>query len=78
MSPIEIIESAFSRYERPLISYAREITGNLESARDTVQETFLRLSKQDVAALEERIAPLAFLCLPKLCPRSAKKNRPLP
>ncbi len=63
MSPLEIIDCALQRYERPLISYARAITGDLESARDAVQETFLRLSKQDVTALEPRLAPwLFFVC----------------
>lgn len=63
MSPEEIIDRALERYERPLISYAKDITGELESAKDAVQETFLRLSKQDVAALEPRLAPwLFFVC----------------
>ena len=46
MSPEEIITQAIDSYEHLLISYAREITGELESAKDAVQETFLRLSKQ--------------------------------
>ena len=54
MSSEEIIDCALERYERPLISYAKTITGDLESARDAVQETFLRLSRQDLAALEPR------------------------
>ncbi len=63
MSPHEIITGALDRYERPLISYAKEITGDLEAARDAVQETFLRLSRQDVAGLEPRLAPwLFFVC----------------
>ncbi len=63
MSPEEIIDHALERYERPLISYAKGITGDLESARDAVQETFLRLSRQDVRALEKRLAPwLFFVC----------------
>jgi len=64
MSPEEhIIDRALERYERPLISYAKEITGDLESARDAVQETFLRLSKQNVRQLEPRLAPwLFFVC----------------
>ncbi|MBU3665830.1 MAG: sigma-70 family RNA polymerase sigma factor [Chthoniobacterales bacterium] len=61
MSPEEIITGALDRYERPLISYAKEITGDLESARDAVQETFLRLSRQDVAKLEPRLRPWLFL-----------------
>ena len=46
MSSEEIIDSALARYERVLISFARAITGDPESARDAVQETFLRLSRQ--------------------------------
>ncbi len=63
MSPEQIINHALERYERSLISHAKAITGNLESARDAVQETFLRLSRQDVSALESRLAPwLFFVC----------------
>lgn len=63
MSPEQIIDHALERYERPLISYARSITGDLESARDAVQETFFRLSRQDLVALEPRLAPwLFFVC----------------
>jgi RNA polymerase sigma factor (sigma-70 family) len=63
MSSEEIIDLALERYERPLISYAKTITGDLESARDAAQETFLRLSRQDLRALEPRLAPwLFFVC----------------
>ena len=61
MTPEQIITTALDRYERVLVSYAREITGELESARDAVQETFLRLSRQDVVALEPRLRPWLFL-----------------
>lgn len=61
MTPEQIITAALDRYERVLVSYAREITGELESARDAVQETFLRLSRQDVVALEPRLRPWLFL-----------------
>ncbi|MFM8808493.1 MAG: RNA polymerase sigma factor, partial [Chthoniobacterales bacterium] len=61
MSPEQIITEALNRYERILVSYAKEITGDLESARDAVQETFLRLSRQDVVALESRLRPWLFL-----------------
>jgi len=61
MTAEQIITGALDRYERVLVSYAREITGELESARDAVQETFLRLSRQDVVALEPRLRPWLFL-----------------
>ncbi len=61
MTSEHIITGALDRYERPLIGYAKEITGDLEAARDAVQETFLRLSRQDVLALEPRLRPWLFL-----------------
>ena len=44
------------RFERPLIRYARGFTRDLERARDVVQDTFLKLLKQDRAALEDHLA----------------------
>ena len=35
------------QYERPLVRYAAQITGDLERGRDVAQDTFLRLCKQD-------------------------------
>ncbi len=45
------IEAALARYERPLVAYARSLTGDLQRARDIVQETFLRLWQQDASAI---------------------------
>ncbi|MCE5277533.1 MAG: sigma-70 family RNA polymerase sigma factor [Planctomycetaceae bacterium] len=39
----ELIRRALERYERPLVRYAQRITGDLDRARDVVQETFLKL-----------------------------------
>jgi len=63
MAPEQIITLAIERFEKPLISYAKQITGDRDSARDAVQETFLRLSRQDLEKLEPRLAPwLYFVC----------------
>jgi RNA polymerase sigma-70 factor (ECF subfamily) len=63
MAPEQIITLAIERFEKPLISYAKQITGDLDSARDAVQETFLRLSRQDLEKLQPRLAPwLYFVC----------------
>lgn len=35
------------QYEGPLLRYAQRITGDVDSARDVVQETFLQLLKED-------------------------------
>ena len=43
----EWLEKCFQALERPLILYAYQIVKNREEARDLVQETFLRLSRQE-------------------------------
>jgi len=59
--PLEqIIADAIAQFEKPLVSYAKNITGDLESARDAVQETFLRLSRQNLPRLQPRIAPWLY------------------
>ncbi len=54
------IEGVLARWERPLVAYALRITRDLESARDVVQETFLRLLHQDRADIADRLAPWLF------------------
>jgi RNA polymerase sigma factor (sigma-70 family) len=39
------LAALLDRYERPLVRYVLSIVGDLESARDVVQETFIRLSR---------------------------------
>lgn len=59
ISTMSWIESILERYERPLIQYAASIAGNGESARDVVQDTFLRLAQH--GPLEpDRLAPWLF------------------
>ena len=38
-----------ARYERPLVRYAFGILGDLEGARDVVQDTFIRLVRSEMA-----------------------------
>jgi RNA polymerase sigma factor (sigma-70 family) len=40
------LPSLLDRYERPLVRYACSILGDLENARDVVQDTFIRLARQ--------------------------------
>ncbi len=44
----DLVEYALKEYESPLIWYAMGILKDLERARDVVQDTFIRLYKQDV------------------------------
>lgn len=46
------INSVVEQYERPLVRYAAQITGDLERGRDVAQDTFLRLCKQDREQLD--------------------------
>lgn len=46
------VRASVERYEAPLIGYAVRITGNIESARDVVQDTFLRLCTANRAKVD--------------------------
>ncbi len=46
------INTVVEQYERPLVRYAAQITGDLERGRDVAQDTFLRLCKQDREQLD--------------------------
>ena len=50
------VEPVLEEYEGPLTRYAQRLTGDLETARDVVQETFLRLCRQRLAEVEGHLA----------------------
>jgi RNA polymerase sigma-70 factor (ECF subfamily) len=54
------IGDALSEYERPLLRYAARLVGDLDRARDVVQDTFLRLCRQDPARLNGHLAQWLF------------------
>lgn len=54
------VRGALERYEAPLVAWARRATGDLDRARDLVQDTFLELCGQDPAALDGRLGPWLF------------------
>jgi RNA polymerase sigma-70 factor (ECF subfamily) len=43
------LPALLERYERPLVRYAQNILGDLDSARDVVQDTFIRWVQKDSA-----------------------------
>jgi RNA polymerase sigma factor (sigma-70 family) len=43
------LPALLERYERPLVRYAQSILGDLDSARDVVQDTFIRWVQKDSA-----------------------------
>jgi len=54
------VAAALERFERPLTAYARRFTGDLDAARDVVQDTFLRLCRQPLPADDPRLGPWLF------------------
>src|SRR5262245_10298276 len=54
------VRGAVDRFEAPLTLYAARLLHDAETARDVVQETFLRLCAQDRAAIEPRLAEWLF------------------
>ena len=64
------IQEVGARYERPLCQYAYRMTGNFETARDAVQDTFLKLWREKNMA-DERAAPWLFrVCRNRCQPRT--------
>ncbi len=56
MKKIDWVASALDQYERRLISYALGIVGDVETARDVVQDTFLRLCEADQRRVDGHLA----------------------
>src|SRR5262245_32334897 len=55
------VQSAVLQYEAPLIVYAARILGDSDRARDVVQETFLRLCRQDREEVGPRLLEWLYL-----------------
>ncbi len=51
------VRDALNRHEAPLLRHAARLTGDLETARDVVQETFLRLCRADRARIGDHLVP---------------------
>ncbi len=54
------IEAAVDQYEGQLIRYAARIIGDVERARDVVQDGFMKLCRQDRARIEGHLAEWLF------------------
>jgi RNA polymerase sigma factor (sigma-70 family) len=60
MPDAQWVVDALDRHERPLIRYAKWLLGDAEMARDVVQETFLRLCREDPARVDGHLAAWLF------------------
>lgn len=70
------LHTVLSRYERPLIRYARSLTGNLESARDLTQETFVQLCRQERDKVSDHVGAWLFtVCRRKAIDLMRKEKR---
>jgi RNA polymerase sigma factor (sigma-70 family) len=64
------------QFEGPLVRYAQRITGDLDLARDVVQETFVRLCRQGQGAADGHLAAWLFtVCRNRALDVCRKENR---
>ena len=68
------IAEALKLHESSLLRYARWILSDLESAREVVQETFLRLCKEDPARVDGHLAQWLFTVCRNLAFDARKKE----
>ncbi|MEW6366669.1 MAG: sigma-70 family RNA polymerase sigma factor [Acidobacteriota bacterium] len=54
------IRSLFEQYRGPLVRYAARLTGDLDTARDVVQEAFIQLCQMDPSKLDSRPGPWLY------------------
>lgn len=70
------VRDAVGRFEGPLTLYASKLLKNAETARDVVQETFLRLCEQDRDAIDDHLAEWLFtVCRNRAMDVLRKENR---
>ena len=60
MNETRFIREALGRHERELVAYALRLTGDLDRARDVVQDTFLELCERPRAEVEPKLAAWLF------------------
>ena len=68
------IVEALELHERSLVRYARWIVGDLEIAREIVQETFLRLCREEPAHIDSYLAQWLYTVCRNLAFDARKKE----
>jgi RNA polymerase sigma factor (sigma-70 family) len=75
----EWVREALRQHEGPLIRYAAQITGDLDRARDVVQDTFLRLCAKEPHQLEGSLPQWLFtVCRNRALDLKRKESRMSP
>lgn len=59
----ELVEHALKEYELPLIGFAISIVRDYDHARDVVQDSFIRLYKQDVEKVKGSLKSWLLPCV---------------
>jgi RNA polymerase sigma-70 factor (ECF subfamily) len=73
------IVSALTLYEGPLLRYAAKLLGDVDRARDVVQDTFLRLCREDPSALDGHLRQWLFaVCRNRVLDIHRKEGRVQP
>jgi len=70
------LQAALEKFEGPLLRYAVRLTGNLERAREVVQDTFLKLWEANPEEIEDHLAPWLFtVCRNRVLDLRKKERR---
>jgi RNA polymerase sigma-70 factor (ECF subfamily) len=69
------VRRALEDYEGPLLGYANSILGDVEAARDAVQDTFLKLYKQPQGSIGPGLKSWLFTVCRNRCFDMLRKNR---
>jgi len=74
------IHDALAEYEGPLLRYAGRLSnGDMERARDAVQDTFIRLCRQERAKVEDHVAAWLYrVCRNRVLELRRKEDRMTP
>ncbi len=74
---LRLFHDTLQRYERPLIRYAYSLVGQLDDARDIVQDVFLKFSQAMGSVDPEKLAPWLFTVCKNRSTDHLRKNRRL-
>ncbi len=78
-SDLDWVKSALEQFEGRLVRYAARITGNVDQARDVVQDTFLRLCAAERAQVDGHLAAWLYtVCRNRALDVARKERRMIP